>query len=476
MKPITGERSRVNYPWALAIANIGLFAISIVSLAWCVYSIASRKSDLYVRLSPAVIGLAAPVLLGFKPTVRLMALSMFIGVGVGLYSAQLFALILTDPDRPALQATEKEAKQAGVPFDGRTRIQAIDDFRRHGVIAYPPFYPYLLLDSPLRIDGEPAIALSSRSNAVSVICNDGGQYLTYTTDEHGFPNPPDSWSKGPIDIAIVGASSAVGECVPPADNLASQIRSRYPRTVVVGAGGDGPLLELASVREYLPVLKPKRVLWIFSESHTPEYLESERHSPALLRYFDPSYRQGLLEKQDALNQAITKYFEDGIRTEEAAESWKRKTRNFITLKNLRTVMYYYVTARTAHPKPFQFDSMMYEQSLRSGQRTIAEWGGKVTLVYWPDSSRYAGICNYTPALRQMYDRTHDAVLGVAGRLAIPVIDLSLSFPDLPASQSAKNTEYFYPYPAHPKPAGYHVAGSAILSSLGTAPDSLRPEE
>jgi hypothetical protein len=104
---------------------------------------------------------------------------------------------------------------------------------------------------------------------------------------------------------------------------------------------------------------------------------------------------------------------------------------------------------------------------------IAEWGGTVTLVYWPDSSRYPGICNYTPGLRQLYDRTHDAVFNVAGKLAIPVIDLSRSFPDLPISQSMKNTEYFYPYPAHPKPAGYHRAGNAILSSLDAAPQPSR---
>ena len=128
-------------------------------------------------------------------------------------------------------------------------------------------------------------------------------------------------------------------------------------------------------------------------------------------------------------------------------------------------MYYYVTAQTAKPKPFQFKSDVYEQALREGQKTVAGWGGEVVLVYWPDSSRYPGICNYTPQLRQMYDHTHEAVLGVAGKLNIPVIDLSRSFPDLPGSQSRQNTQYFYPYPAHFKPAGYHLAAREILAAL-----------
>jgi hypothetical protein len=56
-------------------------------------------------------------------------------------------------------------------------------------------------------------------------------------------------------------------------------------------------------------------------------------------------------------------------------------------------------------------------------------------------------------------------MNVATRLSLPVIDLSRSFPDLPASASTENTHYFYPYPAHFKPAGYHVAGREILSAL-----------
>jgi hypothetical protein len=450
------------YRFTLRFANIVLFAISIGSLAWCVYAVANQKSHLYVRLAPAIVGLAAPFLLKFKPAARLAAASVLVGAVVGLYSAQLFALILTDPDRPILQAMEKEAKQAGVPFDGRTRIEVIDDLRSQGRTAYPPFYPYLLLDSPLQIDGGPAIALSGISNTMAVACNEGGQYLTYTTDEHGFPNPPGSWSASGIDIAIIGASSAVGECVPPADNLASQLRARYPHTVAVAAGGDGPLLELASIREYLQALKPKRVLWIFSESHTPEYLDFETHYPYLFHYLDPSFRQGLFEKQEALDKAIAQYFEDGIREEERLESWRKKARDFITLKNFRTVMYYFVAAKTARPKQFHFNSALYEQVLREGQRTAAAWGGTITVVYWPDPSRYRGASNYTPGVRELCDRTRGVFMDVAERVGVSVIDLSRTYPD---SESMKDAEYFYSFPAHFKPAGYHLAGDAILSSI-----------
>ena len=469
MNPTTVDKVRTQYSSAVTLANSVLFTASAGSAAFCLYCIASHKDHLYLRLAPAMIGIAAPLLMKFRPVFRLMAAAVVIGLGVGLYVAQGFALMLVDPDRPALQALEKEAKAARVPFDGRTRIQVIEDLRSQGVAAYPPFYPYLLLDAPLRVDGEPTIALSSIANITAVCCNDSGQYLEYKTDEHGFANPAGSWSQRSIDMALVGASSAVGESVPQADNLLSQLRVRYPSAMTVGAGGNGPLLELASIREYLTLVKPKRVVWLFAESHTPEYLEAESHTPALLRYLDASYKQGLLEKQDSLNQAITGYFNSGIQTELAEEAPPRLAKDFLLLKTFRTVMYYYVTAKTAKPRPFQFNSEVYEQALREGRRMVNSWGGTVTLAYFPDSSRYAGICIYTPALRQLYDRTHEAFMKEANKLDIPVVDLSRSFPDVPAAQSAINTQYFYPYPAHYKPAGYHLAGKEILSALEKLP-------
>lgn len=448
----------------LALAHAVLIAIGLGSAAFCVYSAASHKSHLAVRIAPAVLGMAAPLLLMLRPAIRMMVASATIGLGVGLYAAQLFALALTDPERPALQAIQKEAKEAHVPYDGRTRVETIVALRAHGIHAEPPFYPYLLLDSPLLVDGEPTIALGSIARTTTVCCNEGGQYLIYETDEHGFPNPPNSWSEG-VDMAIIGGSGAVSESVPQADGIPALMRARYPRTVTLGAGGNGPLLELATIREYLPALKPRQVLWLFSESHSPEYLVSESRSEALMRYLNGSYQQHLIAKQDALNGAIAKYFDDGVQAEEVAESWSSAARNFAFLKSVRTLLYYFVTARTRHPEPVAFDPVLFEKILKEGKREIGAWGGSVTAIYFPDSSRYAGICNYSPELRQIYDHTHDMFLNAASDAQIPVIDLTKAFPDLPASEAAAEAPYFYPYPAHMKPAGYHRAANAILASL-----------
>ncbi len=453
---------------ALIAAHAVLFTAAAVSLAYCAYVLAHRLPYPAVRLAPAVMLIALPILLKSPAVARIIAACLLIGLGGGLYLGQ-FALMMTELDPPLLQAMRKEAWAARLPFDARSRVEVIDDLRSRGTRAYPPYFPYLLLGSPLKIDGRDVVPLGSMSNALTVCCNEGGQYLVYTTDEHGFVNPPALWSGAPLDIAIIGASFAIGESVDPSDSPAAQIRRQYPRTVTLGAGGNGPLLELGAVREYLPALRPKRVLWIFSESHSPIRLEEESHRELLLHYFDPSFRQGLIDKQDAIDQAIGRYFEDGMRQAEEDRNRPAMLRQFLLLESIRSALFKRITARPGSVEPLNLDASLYERVLRSGKDAVASWGGSVTLVYWPESSRYRGMYHYSPELRRQYDHVHESFVAAAKASEVAVIDLSTAFPDLPEAEAARNADYFYPYPAHFKPAGYRRATQAILNALAANP-------
>jgi hypothetical protein len=449
---------------ALPLANFILIATSLYSLAWCAFSVVHHK-PLYLKAGPAVVALAAALALKLRPAVRMTAVSLVVGAGVGIYATELVAMALLDPDRSLRQAVRAAATQDGVPFDTRPKIDVIADLRRQGVPAYPPFYPYLTFDAPLSVDGAPAIPLGSVSRIVTVCCNEGGQWLTYPTDEHGFANPPGLWSQAPVDVALVGASITTGECVPAADSIAAHLRERYPKTVSLGAGGNGPLLELASVREYLPALRPARVLWIFSESHTPEYLKQEK-PVALLRYLDASFEQHLIDHQAGIDQAVRRYLEDATQAElhPPAPSPRTTALELFTLKRVRAAVFD-LGARTRATDADPLDGELYREVLRRGQEIIGAWGGRIAIVYVPDTARYAGACGYTPARRRACDKTHANVLAAAGELGIPVIDISQSFPDLPLAQSAQYDRYFYSYPAHFKPEGYRVMDRAILEEL-----------
>jgi hypothetical protein len=453
------------YLRALPLANGVLIATSLYALGWCLFSILQHKPQLYLKAGPAVIALSAGLALKLRPTLRMMAMSLVIGAGVGIYATELAAMALIDPERAAYEAVRTEAKQHGLLFDGRAKIDVIMDLRRRGLSAYPPFYPYLTFDAPLQVDGLPTLPLGSVSQIVTVACNEGGQWLTYPTDEYGFANPPGLWKQAPVDIALVGASVAAGECVPTADSIANHLRERYPKTVTLSAGGNGPLLELASIREYLPELRPARVLWIFSESH-PTTLQKEQRVPALLRYLDDSYQQGLIARQPGIDRAVRAYLEDATQAELHPHGASVRTglRELVTLKQVR-IGVFDLRERVRGPDTSGLDSDLYRRVLRRGQQIASAWGGKIELIYVPDPGRYPGGFGYSPARRRSCDKTRATVQWAAASLGIPVIDISQSFPDPPLSQAARYDQYFYPYFAHFKPEGYRVMDRAILEQL-----------
>ena len=242
-------------------------------------------------------------------------------------------------------------------------------------------------------------------------------------------------------------------------------KNEVPGTVTLGAGGHGPIFSLASIREYLRDAKPREVLWIYSESHTPQYLDIESRSPFMLRYLDdPEFSQGLMEKQPALDKAIANYVESGIHQELHTHSWPASLKDFLVLKNIRTLGFDF-RAKLHPPAPVAFDAPLFERVLQEGSREVQGWGGELTLVYWPDAGRYPGIANYTPALRRRHDEDRSKVLEIASRLGVRVIDLTAIFPDLPAARAGENARYFYSFPAHYTPEGYRTAAKAIMAGL-----------
>ncbi len=445
-------------------ANVFLIVAAAVLLLLSAYFVAAHK-PLYVRVAPVILALGSLALLVVNAKLRVIAASVMLGALVGLYATELISRVLYNDDLPFRDGVTKAAAEAGIQYDPRTRMEAILEYRDQGIHAYPPFYPYLLVDAPLKVNGQPTIPLGGHSGVFAVVCNEGGQYLTYNTDEHGFPNPKGIWQSSPVDVAMVGASNTTGECVPQADSPAGQLRTVFPSVITLGAGGNGPLFALASIREYLHYLKPKRVLWSYAESHSPQYLEIESHSSLMQRYLDdPSFSQGLIDKQPALDSAIAAYVESGIRQSLRDHSWPTSLKNFLILKNVRTLEFEF-RARLHPPKPVELNTSLLERILRQGSKEVKSWGGELTLVYEPDPARYRGIASYTPALRLEDDARRRIVLDMAARLGIKVIDLTTAFPDLPAERASENAKYFYSFPAHYKPEGYRTVGKALQSAL-----------
>lgn len=133
--------------------------------------------------------------------------------------------------------------------------------------------------SVLTLDGTEVFPHGGMSNKVTAYCNESGTHEWYESDEHGFHNPKGVWSAAQIDVVAVGDSYTQGHCVASDTNFVALIRQRYPRTLNLGINGQGPLMTLATLRDYGLSLKPKIVLWFFYEGNDMTDLAEEK-SPA----------------------------------------------------------------------------------------------------------------------------------------------------------------------------------------------------
>ena len=108
------------------------------------------------------------------------------------------------------------------------------------------------------------------------------------SDRFGFNNPDDEWDQTKIEYLLVGDSFTHGACVNRPNDIGSVLRKLSGNSVLnLGYGGNGPLIQYATLREYL---KPgiKNILWLYFEGNDLEDLKFELKNDILVKYLKKS--------------------------------------------------------------------------------------------------------------------------------------------------------------------------------------------
>ena len=149
------------------------------------------------------------------------------------------------------------------------------------------------------------LPLSGVSNSETIHCNENGYYSLYQSDRYGFNNPDDEWDKKQIEYLLVGDSYTQGYCVNRPNDISSVIRNLSNKSVLnLGMGGNGPLIEYATLREYLDI-NVKRVLWIYFEGNDLHNLEFEKKNNILISYLkDLNFSQNLKFQQNDIDSLL----------------------------------------------------------------------------------------------------------------------------------------------------------------------------
>ena len=350
--------------------------------------------------------------------------------------------------------------------DIRDRHEVIADLRTQGIAAVPLVWK--------TASNASVMPVGSISNKLTIVCNQNGQYHTYISDERGFRNPQGIWQLDHIDIAAVGNSFTLSTCVPSERNFVGLIRRRYPATLNLGMVGEGPLHILAILREYARFLKPKLVLWFYSEADTFTELQDEKQSHILMRYLEDDFTQSLLTRQYDIDQALTDDIDRQTsldisrqaRTQENGGKVVDQLLEIIKLTVLRQKLgMVYGTATQelealseVELSQLEADLNFLRDILSKAKVRVNDWGGTLYFVYLPCWQRYAKKPEIGVKARMR-------VLAVVTNLGIPLIDT------YPAFQNHGDPLSLFPFPGpgHYNEEGHRVVAETVLNVISHQP-------
>ena len=477
---------------ATRIAGVILAATSAVVFGLFCYLVGRhgwRSTYLVLLMLIAVLLLA----LRLRPALRVNAVMMLMVLGMSLYLSELVLAVRDD-----LASIQKQVKwlpfyagedklaivanTLGIPFDRRSRLEVLSDLRSKGIDAWPVIGARELFrrqrnssyrDSLIEIEGVPVLPLGGISTTTTVFCNENGYYAIYESDEHGFHNPRGLWRVSPLDIAVIGDSFVHGACVKTDTNFTSVIRQRYPATLNLGGYGNGPLLELATLKEYVPPLHPRVVLWFYFEMNDSTDLLREKQS-FLTKYLTPGYTQGLIAKQPEIDQALKVHVERAMvdltrrvdvimffehildslshlaEFEEFIKLWQIRRTVWVAFHKLEGDL----QVNRPGPALTREDLDLFGKVLSDAKTTVGGWGGTLVFVYLPQYERYANP--------ELVNKNRDQVLRIVRDLRLPLIDLHHTF----EAQADPLKLFPFRQEGHYNENGNRVVAEEVLKFLG----------
>jgi hypothetical protein len=467
----------------------GLFCV--ILLAYLVYTytwtdkaaFASVRGMLLYYGLPALLAVVCFALLRLPPEHRISVALLLFSTGASVYIGEaVMSVWFSLPSVKAEMGKRERAQTAramGIEFDTRTKLEVAAELRKKGIEAYPVSAPRALLEeqrdgtlkSKLVLRTE-VLPLGWISNHLSILCNESGTFVAYESDELGFHNPRGLWHNDKIEIVALGDSYAQGYCVPSDKNFVALVRKQYPATLNLGVAGHGPLLMLATLKEYGQLVKPRVVLWFHYEGNDLRDLGIERNSPLLMRYMEDGFRQGLIEQQADIDRALMTYIE-GIqetsrtsqRVAELVELFENprnllsRARDILRLSQLRRQLglVYGKGGEAADEdgqrSPSGGQIELFSKSLQEAHGSVSAWGGTLYFVYLPHWHRYARPRDA--------EKSRDRVLQTVSAMGLPIIDIHEVFRAQPDPLA------LFPFRRHShyNEAGHRLVAEHVLQSV-----------
>ena len=297
-------------------------------------------------------------------------------------------------------------QQTGKDYDTRTDWEIYNDLKKEdeNIVSDIPPKLHLAQEGKFKL-----FPFSGISNSKTIQCNENGYYAIYQSDRYGFKNPDSEWDKKEIEYLLIGDSMTHGECVNLPNDIASVLRTLSKKSALnLGYNANGPLIEYATLREYL---KPnvKNVLWFYFEDNDTSDLDDELNSLILNSYLkNLNFTQNLIFKQNEIDELGIKKIERAREKIEKRNNLTFKLLKFIKIFNLRKSIYMSINEPQPQPQP------QFKEILKLAKELSTKNNSNFYFVYLTGYHRYKTTYHH---------KSYNKVKKIIEELNIPFIDI-----------------------------------------------------
>ena len=299
--------------------------------------------------------------------------------------------------------------------------------------------------------------LAGVSNTTTVFCKEGPEYSIYKSDRYGFNNPDFVWNDDVVSWLLLGDSFVQGSCVDQDKNFASQFRLlTNQNSINLGMADNGPLLELASFKEYGINKKLDRVLWFYFERNDLEDLKIEKSNKILLNYLSEFYSQKLNNKQDEINKILNEFIIFAENKHKENKPDEANISKFLQFQKI--IRLQLVRDKMALDRGLNFGiDPMFLQILNIMNNLVNQIGAELYFVYLPDKERYS-----PKSFKNEQYLNKAKIIKLVKSLNIPIIDVDKGF----FRRQSDPLDFFaYRIYGHYNEKGYNEVSKYIIKEI-----------
>ena len=298
-------------------------------------------------------------------------------------------------------------------------------------------------------------------NKKTLSCAEDLNYKIINNDKFGFKNPNKIYDTK-IEVALIGDSYAEGLCENEKNDIAGHLRKKNINTLNLGVTGSGPLLSLATLREYGSNFFPNKVIYVYFEGNDLIDLNWEKKT-FLINYLNSNFSLNYLKSTDNIKKFLQIAHNEKIalmndiylnenNTDKIDENLFGTIKDILELTSLKNVFrsHFFLNQEKLEMKLF------YEILIEMKMETD-KFGGELLFVYVPSWSRYFTKYNKDKILFNKKDE----ILSFLKKEKIIFYDFENEI-----SNSSNKKEYFpLGYMGHFNSFGYKKLSDSIIKLI-----------